>query len=112
MVNTMLVSTLQACGFEAWAVQSLEELRDRRVDVIVVSALPPLALLPARSLCRKIHKMHRDLKVVLGVWNSENTGEDIRKRMAIDCIDSVVTSLQGAVERVSSELEIPSLESV
>ncbi len=111
-VNSMLVHILHANGFDAFSVRSLDELRDRRADVLVVSALPPLAMLPARSLCRKIQKSHPDVKVVLGVWNSENAGDDIQKRLSSSCIDTVVTSLQGAVERVRVESEVPALESV
>jgi predicted PurR-regulated permease PerM len=111
-VNLMLVNTLRAHGFDAFALDPLEDLGSRHVDTMVVSALPPLALMPARSLCRKFRKLYPEMKIVLAIWTADTPSEDIQKRVATGCIDSVAISLKEALERVQPVSEVAPLEAV
>lgn len=111
-VNLMLVNTLRGKGFEAFSLDPMEEPSQRRVDVIIVSALPPLALIPARTLCRKFRKSHPEAKIVLAVWTSENVPEDIQKRLGTSCVDLVVVSIEEALRQMQSMLEVAPLETV
>ena len=69
-------------------------------DVVCISALPPYAFAPARSMCKQIRERFPKLKVVICVWGF--TG-DTRKAMArFDRTqpDRLSTSLAEAVEHV------------
>ena len=111
-VNLMLITTLRARGFDAFPLDPLENLGSRPVDFIVISALPPLALMPARSLCRKFRKSHPNIKILLAIWTSETPSEDIQKRVATSCIDSVAISLKEVLARVQSTSQVAPLETV
>lgn len=111
-VNLMLLQTLRAQGFEAFELAPNETLGSRTVDLVIVSALPPLALMPARSLCRKFRKTHPKLKIVLAIWTSETQSDDIHKRLNTTCIDSVAVSLAESVLRVQEALQMAPLEAV
>ncbi|MCU1294815.1 MAG: putative phytochrome sensor protein, partial [Bryobacterales bacterium] len=105
-VNVMLVHALRANGFKARALAvpqhpgDIADLNKDDMDVLIVSALPPLALIPARSLCRRFRKANPEIKIVLAVWQSENLSDEIQKRLGGVCIDSVVVSVAEAVERM------------
>jgi len=102
LIGTMLAQTLQESG---WSVRclSLGQVDDmlkpsskEAADVVVVSALPPFAILPARALCRKLRRSHPKLKLILGVWNATVPAEKIKERLGPQCADAVVISLQEA----------------
>ena len=107
-VNLMLAHSLRAAGFDPRVFglprrpDDLVEINKGQFDVLIISALPPLALIPARSLCRKLRKSNRKIKIVLGVWNSDIPASEIEKRLGDACSDSVVVSISGAVERMKT----------
>jgi predicted PurR-regulated permease PerM len=63
-------------------------------ELVILSALPPFAVLPARALCRHLRRSHPHVKIVLGIWNSAAPAEKIRERLGSQCSDTVVTSIQ------------------
>jgi hypothetical protein len=72
--------------------------------VICISAVPPFAVLNARSLSKKLQARFPDLKIVVGVWNSDADGK------AWDRIDKAVpgdvaTTLAQAAERIRNLVE-------
>jgi predicted PurR-regulated permease PerM len=71
-------------------------LRKDHVDIIFVSALPPFAVIHARSLCRRIRQASPKVKLVLGLWNSTVPAEKITERLGQATCDSIVTSLAQA----------------
>jgi hypothetical protein len=111
-VNLMLVNTLRAHGFDAFPLDPLEDLGSQQVDAVIISALPPLALMPARSLCRKFRKSYPKMKIILAIWTADTSSEDIQKRVATGCIDSVAVSIKEAMERVQSTSQVAPLETV
>lgn len=77
--------------------ERLARVRESRAGIIFVSALPPLALIRARSLCRRVREMRPDARVVLGLWNSSVSADEIKQRLGPECTDSVITALAEAV---------------
>ncbi|MGH9581845.1 MAG: AI-2E family transporter [Bryobacteraceae bacterium] len=109
LVGLMLVQIARRNGYttELLSVEFGEErlarVRESRAGIIVVSALPPFALIRARSLCRRVRELRPEAKVILGLWNSTLPAEKIKERLGSDCSDSVVITLAEA------ELELKAL---
>lgn len=76
-------------------------LRQQQFDIIFVSALPPFAVMHARSACRRIRRLFPHVKLVLGLWNSVIPAEKISERLGQSTCDSIVTSLAQAQNLLS-----------
>jgi predicted PurR-regulated permease PerM len=48
--------------------EALEEIRSFQPDVLVISALPPMAAVHARYLCKRIHNQDLGIKTILALW--------------------------------------------
>lgn len=86
--------------------ERLARIRECRAGIIIVSALPPFALIHARTLCRRVRKLRPDAKLVLGLWNSSVPAEKIAERLGSACSDSVATTLAEA-EREMQAFAVP-----
>jgi hypothetical protein len=85
-------------------VDSVESLR---VDVVILSIVPPLPPRSSRLLCRRLHDRYPHLPVVIGYWGGGQV-EEIRRRLADDQSE-IVTTLTDAVERVRAIAARPQL---
>jgi predicted PurR-regulated permease PerM len=72
----------------------------RTIDAVVVSALPPEAVAPARAVCRVVRSRSHDLPVLVGLWDPEGDLSKPRQRLQaagagdlvvtfVDCVASV-----------------------
>ena len=102
LVGLMLAQLLERSGYKAHAIalgpveQMLDELLKTKPDVLFVSALPPLALTHARSVCRRAHQRLPDLKIVVCMWNAGTQLERVKERLGSDCSENVMTTLAQA----------------
>jgi predicted PurR-regulated permease PerM len=102
LVGLMLVQLLRRMGHRAEMLRAgdsediFAQLDKRAPDVLFVSALPPFAVIHARSVCRRARQANRDLRIVLGLWNSVMSAEKVAERLGQDTCDSIVTSLAQA----------------
>jgi hypothetical protein len=82
-------------------VEVLGELCTGPNDVICISALPPFAVLNARSLSKKLSARLPNAKILVGLWNS---GGDRAAEKRIDKVVSgdVITTLAQAVEQIGN----------
>ncbi|MBV9266801.1 MAG: AI-2E family transporter [Acidobacteriaceae bacterium] len=94
VVAAMLAQLLRQRGIEADVIRGDD---GSGCETLVVSALPPFAIMHARSWCRKLKKRHPGARILLGVWNSLLPAEDIRQRLGADGADSVVITLEQAL---------------
>jgi hypothetical protein len=85
-------------------VDLVEELK---VDLVVLSIIPPLPPRSSRLLCRRLHDRYPQLPVVIGYWGG-GKAEEIRRRLA-DNESEVFTTLSDAVERVRAIAARPRL---
>jgi predicted PurR-regulated permease PerM len=108
LVGMMLSQTLQEAGWTArsCSLSAKEDLlkcaSGQMPDILILSALPPFALLPARALCRQLRRSYPQTKIVLGLWNSVTAAEKVQARLGPQCADVVVTSLQEARDHLQS----------
>jgi hypothetical protein len=103
LVAMMLAQLLKRLGCEVRQLpiaSNPKRAEDDAADVspiAVVSALPPFAVSPARSLCRLLRKHHPGRRVILGLWGFEGGVERAQDRLGPACADSVVTSLHEVI---------------
>lgn len=96
--------------------EAAARLEHDHVDLLFVSALPPFAVIHARSVCRRARQAARDLKIVLCLWNSVLPAEKITERLGQATCDAIVTTLAEAqallkgAETPVPEPQVPELQ--
>jgi hypothetical protein len=83
----------------------LEELSIQESDIVCISALPPFALINARSLSKRLRVSFPKLRIVVGLWNFSGGGVTAEQRLEAAFAVEVVTTLAQAVERVQTPVE-------
>ena len=110
LIAMMLAQSLRESGWNAvhWTLDQVTDLRNafskKAPDVVILSAMPPSALLPARALCRQLRRIHPKVEVVLAIWTAEGTAEKIKERLRSYCADTIVTTIQEAKEQLQQRL--------
>jgi predicted PurR-regulated permease PerM len=104
IVAKLLTSALLERGVGAAFVkpEALEQMplgeNGRRVDAIVISALPPDAVSPARAVCRSVRGRTRELPLMVGLWDPDNDLQKPRQRLEAAGAGHVVVSFADCVE--------------
>lgn len=80
---------------------ALHQFSEQEGDVICISAVPPFALLKARSLSEKVRSRFRASRIVVGLWNFSGGGLKADERLAKAFKVEVVTTLAQAVDSVA-----------
>ncbi|MGH9610467.1 MAG: AI-2E family transporter, partial [Bryobacteraceae bacterium] len=127
LVALMLVQIARSNGYNTELLptelgeERMARIRESRAGIIVVSALPPFALIHARTVCRQVRKLRPDAKLVLGLWRSTVPAEKVRERLGPVCSDAVATTLAEAElelkafaapeEPASEPMAVPATES-
>ena len=106
IASMMLAQVLEGAGCRVQAV-SVTSLADEMVklvdqctvaDVVCLSATPPAAVMHARYLCKRLRDRLSDVRLVVGLWDSQ---VDLNKaRVRIGCGALVVTTLAEAQEQI------------
>ena len=119
LAGLMLVQLARRAGYHAelLLLADLDTLPARlkrdHLDVLFVSALPPFAVIHARSACRRARQANPDLKIVLGLWNSALPAEKVAERLGQATCDSIVTTLAEAQALLSTaQTPQPALQDV
>jgi predicted PurR-regulated permease PerM len=103
IVAKLLVSALRERGFGAAFIkpESLEQAplseSDRPVDLVVVSALPPEAVAPARVVCRSVRADAPEVPLIVGLWDPEGDLTKPRQRLEAAGAAQVVVSFAECV---------------
>ena len=93
-------ATLSLPVAHASLAEMLALLEIRQDDVICISALPPYAFLPARTMCKMIRERFPKVKLVIGVWGFSGDMEKAKARFERSQPDRLLTSLAQAVEQI------------
>lgn len=81
---------------------ALLDFSEQEGDVVCISAVPPFALLKARSLSEKVRLRLRAPRIVVGLWNFSGGGLKAEERLAKAFKVEVVTTLAQAVDSLAS----------
>jgi predicted PurR-regulated permease PerM len=73
-------------------------------DVICISALPPYAFAPARTMCKQIRGRFPKIKLVVCVWGFKGDAERAKARFERNQPDRLLTSLPQALEQIKGLL--------
>ena len=73
--------------------ERLTRVQSAKAEIFLISALPPFALIHARSLCRRVRALRPEAKIYLGLWNSSLNPEKIKERIGSAFSDVIVTTL-------------------
>ena len=108
----MLAQLLELAGYAtvsfpvmASHTEVLAELSIQQSDIVCISALPPFALINARSLSKRLRVSFPKLRIVVGLWNFSGGGVTAEQRLEAAFAVEVVTTLAQAVERVQTPVE-------
>jgi predicted PurR-regulated permease PerM len=85
--------------------EMLALLEIRPDDVICISALPPYAFQPARTMCKLIRERFPKVKLVIGVWGFSGDTEKAKARFERAQPDRLVASLAQAVEQIQELIQ-------
>jgi len=80
--------------------EKVAEIAKRDADLVVISALPPGALVPARYLYKRIRNAHPTLDVVVGLWSQDISAAELKERIGTDEKSSFATTLSEALGHV------------
>jgi methylmalonyl-CoA mutase cobalamin-binding subunit len=112
IVTAMLAQALELAGHPTVCfpvlgspAEVLETLSIEPGDVVCISALPPFALINARSLSKQLRERFPEVRIVLGLWNFSEGGARVDERLGKAFIVDVVTTLAQAVERVHTRAD-------
>jgi predicted PurR-regulated permease PerM len=108
----MLAQLLEQAGHVALSLplalaspaELLALIEKRQCDLICISALPPYAFPPARTMCKLIRERFPKLKLVVGVWGFSGDTEKAKTRFERTQPDRLLTSLAQAVEQIQELL--------
>lgn len=92
--------TVRVVSVETLASEMIAQVNEFEPDIVVISAMPPLATTHARYLVKRVKAERSDARLVVGLWYAE--GE---MRMAVDRlksagVDHIVRSLSDAIARL------------
>jgi hypothetical protein len=104
----MLAQLLEQAGHAALSLpiahtspaELLALIEKRQDDVICISALPPYAFPPARTMCKLIRGRFPQLTLIVGVWGFSGDTEKAKARFERSQPDRLLTSLAQAVEQI------------
>jgi predicted PurR-regulated permease PerM len=99
VVAGMLAQMLRQCGAQADVTSDVHIAGEH---VFVLSALPPFAIVHARTVSKRIRAAHRNAQILLGVWGSQIPADEIKDRLGSAGPDWVVTSLSQAMHVLNS----------
>jgi len=85
------------------------ELGKGKADVVILSALPPGALVPARYLYKKIRNAYPDLDIVVALWSQGISAQELKERFGADDNTCFATTLAEARDHVNQRASASAL---
>jgi hypothetical protein len=104
----MLVHLLRQKQVDAMSVsvtslasEMVEKVASHQAQVVCISVLPPLAVMHARYLCKRLRARFPELKIIVGLWGVRISAQKARERLPETCATHVATSLAEAADQIS-----------
>jgi methylmalonyl-CoA mutase cobalamin-binding subunit len=90
--------SVQVVSVTSLADEMIELIDPNSVDVICVAATPPAAVMHARYLCKRLRVRFPTVKLVAGLWDSNDDLKKAQDRIA--CGAKVVSTLADALKEI------------
>jgi hypothetical protein len=71
-------------------------------ELIVISALPPDAVVFARHACKRARAAYPDVPIVVGLWHARGDLQRSRQRLEPAGVSRIVTTFAGCVSQIQS----------
>jgi hypothetical protein len=72
------------------------------LEAVVISALPPEAIPPARAVVKRVRARAKDLPVIVGLWGQEHDLDRAGRRLEIVGVNLLETRVGSCVEEIES----------
>jgi predicted PurR-regulated permease PerM len=112
LTAVMLAQVLQLGGFSVLVLppsdapgDSFANLTVEPGDTICISALPPFALMNARTSSKRLRARFPRQRILVGLWSRAGEGEDFEERLTKAFDVQVVTSLTEALQKLTGDVE-------
>lgn len=116
---TMLAQLLERAGHKtlllpaaALSPELLARFAEDPATAICISAVPPLAFVPARTLCARLRRELPANRIVVALWGSTTSPETLKTRLGSAQPDGVVVTLAAALQQFAEERSPVSLDYV
>ncbi|HSE84006.1 MAG TPA: AI-2E family transporter [Thermodesulfobacteriota bacterium] len=80
--------------------EMMDLVKERRADLVCISALPPSTVRQARYLCKRLRSRFPDLPILVGLWNAQGDLKKVKERLKVAGTDKVVTTFAQGIEQV------------
>jgi methanogenic corrinoid protein MtbC1 len=87
-------------------VEICEILSGHPEDIVCICALPPFALLHARTLSKQLRARFPESKIIVGVWNVSEDAPKVKERLGKAFADTVVTTLKEMLAEIQALTEV------
>lgn len=81
----------------------VQRTSERPIDMVFISALPPFALLSARTLNKRLHAQILHAQMIVGLWGFSSNAKGTDDRLGKAFTDPVVTTLAEALAYAERE---------
>jgi len=108
IVGTMLAQVLERAGHRAQCIsldtagEMLAQIREEKPDVVCISALPPFAMPPVRSLYARLRAQEPNLRILVGLWHFSGDPLKISRRLGLTDGSRTFSTLAEFVEELSA----------
>lgn len=91
---------VQSVSFAVSAGELADLVEKNKPDVVCISATPPVAVMHARRLCRRVRGRFPEVPVVVGLWNAQGDLSKAKTHIGGGATTQVVATLAEAQEQV------------
>ena len=107
LAGMMFAQVLERSGYKAEAVsvtalasEMMDLVTSKKVDIVVISALPPSAVQHARYLCKRLHQKFPDIRMLIGLWTGQGDLGKAQRRISCTTKDPVVANFSDGLEAI------------
>ncbi len=107
IAGLMLASLLQGLGYtvtpisaSSLASERVEVLSSEKVDVVVISAMPPGAAAHARYVCKRVRAKLPEIRLVIGLWHVQGITDKLRHRLTSEANAELATQFDEALRQI------------
>ena len=108
IVGSMLAQVLERAGHRAQCIpldtagEMLAQIREAKPDVVCISALPPFAMPPVRSLYARLRAQEPNLRILVGLWHVAGDPSKISRRLGLTDGSRTFSTLAEFVEELKA----------
>lgn len=107
IVNLMLEQLLDLRGYRVTSIsytslasEMIDQTKRKKADLVIVSSLPPAAVMHARYLCKRIRAANPEILIAVGIWGFEGDLDNAKTRIMPDGNVPVLINLTDMLHQI------------